>query len=108
MVDTISKVFLIDIFHVKVHQSDSCKLNSEVVEFSHRQKKNCFRFPINHQLCKVTTCAMPLLLPSRICHITLRISHFRSFVTLNSSSQDNTGQNLTEKIVQHYATNLPP
>jgi hypothetical protein len=33
---------------------------------------------------------------------------FRSLATLNTASREDTGQNLTEKIVQRYAVDLPP
>ena len=49
-----------------------------------------------------------IFLPLRTCRLAIRTqSKWRHFATLNTSRED-TGQNLTEKIVQRYAVDLPP
>ena len=48
---------------------------------------------------------MPFL-PARVCRVTLNVKGWRQFATIKQSSED-TGQNLTEKIVQRYAVGLP-
>ena len=48
-------------------------------------------------------------LPLRTCRLVIRAqSKWRHFATLNTASREDTGQNLTEKIVQRYAVDLPP
>jgi hypothetical protein len=47
-------------------------------------------------------------LPLRIVRIGVRVQrNTRQFATLKNSSTEDTGQNLTEKIVQRYAVDLP-
>lgn len=48
---------------------------------------------------------MPFL-PARICRGTFHVRGWRYFATVKASGED-TGQNLTEKIVQRYAVGLP-
>jgi homoaconitate hydratase len=47
------------------------------------------------------------ILPRRICAINVQILRRRYFATANTSAQGDTAQNLTEKIVQRYAVDLP-
>jgi homoaconitate hydratase len=50
-----------------------------------------------------------IFLPLRTCRIIIRTqSKLRQFATLNTATREDTGQNLTEKIVQRYAVDLPP
>jgi len=48
------------------------------------------------------------VLSRRICAINVQVLCRRYFATVNSTAQGETGQNLTEKIVQRYAVDLPP
>lgn len=47
------------------------------------------------------------ILPRRICAVNIQVLRRRYFATVNSAAQGATGQNLTEKIVQRYAVDLP-
>ena len=48
-------------------------------------------------------------LPLRTCRLVIRAQgKWRRFATLNTAIREDTGQNLTEKIVQRYAVDLPP
>ena len=47
-------------------------------------------------------------IPLRICRIGVRVQrNTRHFATFKNSGNEDTGQNLTEKIVQRYAVDLP-
>jgi hypothetical protein len=47
------------------------------------------------------------ILPRRICAINIQVLRRRYFATVSTSAQGDTAQNLTEKIVQRYAVDLP-
>jgi hypothetical protein len=81
-----------------VNQSEASSIGS-----GHRQF--FVGFPILHPRYSLVM----IFLPLRICRLTIRTqSKWRHFATLNTTSREDTGQNLTEKIVQRYAVDLPP
>ena len=47
------------------------------------------------------------ILPRRICAINIQVLRRRYFASVSTSAQGDTAQNLTEKIVQRYAVDLP-
>jgi len=50
---------------------------------------------------------MPFL-TQRLCRIGINALRCRTYATAADLSSDDTGQNLTEQIVQRYAVDLPP